>query len=79
MSGAGSDDGKRALFSAAQRSAGTLVVECEGCGGRTRVSYAELGRRMLPYNLWAPWRRHSRYLRCPACDRRTWVAARWFE
>ena len=73
------EDGKRALFSAAQRRPGTLVVECERCHGRTRVSYAELGRRMLPLSFWAPWRRHSRYLRCPSCDQRAWVATRWLE
>ena len=72
-----SGDGRQALFSAARRRPGTLVVECEQCGRKTRVSYLELTRRMLPITAWVPWRRHSRYLRCPACDRRTWVAAHW--
>ncbi|MSO36885.1 MAG: hypothetical protein EXQ69_01375 [Acidimicrobiia bacterium] len=72
------DDGKSALFSTAQRRSGTLIVECERCLGRTRISYPELVRRMLPYNVWAPWRHHSRYLRCPACNKRSWVAANWF-
>jgi hypothetical protein len=67
------------LFSSAVRKPGTLVVECSRCHGRTRVGYVEFGRRHLPYWLWTPWRRYSRYAVCPACDRRAWLAARWFE
>jgi hypothetical protein len=75
----GAPDGKAALFSAASRKPGTLVVECSRCNGRTRVSYLEFGRRHLPYWVWTPWRRHSRYVTCPACGERSWVSARWFE
>jgi hypothetical protein len=77
--GNGARDGKAALFSAASRRPGTLVVECSRCNGRTRVSYLEFGRRHLPYWVWTPWRRHSRYVTCPACGERSWVSARWFE
>lgn len=73
------DLGKRALFSTAVRRPGTLVVECEKCRGRTRLSYVELARRCIPVTAWLPWRRHSRLVRCPACEQRTWVAPRWFE
>jgi hypothetical protein len=77
--GAPRRDGKQALFSAAERRPGTLVVECSRCHGRTRVSYAQFGRRHLPYWVWTPWRRYSRYVVCPSCDERAWVSARWFE
>ncbi len=73
------DDGKRALFSSAVRKKGTLVVECSRCHGRTRLSYAEFGKRHLPFWAWTPWRKYSRYVSCPACGQRAWVAARWFE
>jgi uncharacterized protein with PIN domain len=73
------DDGKAALFSSAVRRKGTLVVDCSRCHGRTRLTYAEFAQRHLPYWLWTPWRRFSRYMMCPACGRRAWVSARWFE
>ena len=72
-------DGKGALFSAAVRTPGTLVVECATCRGRTRISYTELVKRCVPLTAWLPWRTHSRLLRCPACEHRTWVATRWFD
>jgi uncharacterized protein with PIN domain len=74
-----SPDGKKALFSSAVRKPGTLVVECSRCHGRTRLSYQEFGKRHLPYWLWTPWRRYSRFVVCPACGQRAWVSARWFE
>jgi hypothetical protein len=43
------------------------------------VGYVEFGKRHLPYWFWTPWRRYSRYAVCPACDQRSWLAARWFE
>ena len=73
------DDGKRALFSTAQRKPGTLVLDCSRCHGRTRIGYAEFARRNFPVWAWIPWRHHSRLMTCPACDHRTWLAARWFE
>lgn len=70
--------GKDALFSAAVRTPGTVVVQCSACRGRTRISYLELLKRCVPFTVWVPWREHSRLVRCPACERRTWVAAHWF-
>ena len=58
---------------------GTLVVECGSCRARSRLGYLDLARRSLPFALWTPWRRHSRLARCPACEQRTWLAARWFD
>ncbi|MEP6623094.1 MAG: hypothetical protein ABJC79_01515 [Acidimicrobiia bacterium] len=72
-------DGKRALFSTAVRKPGTLVVVCGSCHGRSRLSYLELVKRSVPITAWLPWRTHSRLVRCPACEHRTWVAARWFD
>ncbi|HZR12819.1 MAG TPA: hypothetical protein VFC33_06165 [Acidimicrobiia bacterium] len=75
----GDDAGKDALYSSATRRPGTLVVECSSCGGRSRVSYVEFTMRQLPVTLWFPWRRHSRLMTCPACGRRTWLAAHWLQ
>jgi hypothetical protein len=72
-------EGKAALYSAATRRLGTLVLECSSCHGRTRVSYVDFAFRQLPFTVWTPWRRHSRLMRCPACGRRTWLSARWLE
>jgi hypothetical protein len=72
-------EGKAALFSTARRRPGTLVVECSSCNGRSRVSYVDFTLRQLPFTIWTPWRRHSRLMRCPACEKRTWLAARWLE
>jgi hypothetical protein len=69
--------GKEALYSTAQREAGTVVVECSSCEARTRIPYTDFARRHLPFWLWIPGKRHSRLMRCPACEERTWVGARW--
>ena len=72
--------GKEALFSASEdaRRPGTVVVECSACGARTRLGGAEFAWRHLPLWLWAPWLRYSRFIACPACDRRTWLRVSWF-
>ena len=71
---------KEALFSASEdaRRVGTVVVECSTCGARTRLGWAEFAWRHLPLWLWVPWLRHSRFMSCPACDKRTWLAVNWF-
>jgi hypothetical protein len=75
----GETDGRRALFSVAARRPGTLVVECGSCGARTRVTWVALARRSLPVPVWRPWDRYSRLVRCPVCERRSWLAMRWFD
>ena len=75
----GDPEGKAALYSTATRRAGTVVLDCSRCKGRTRVGYPEFVRRHFPAWLWFPWREHSRLMVCPACGNRTWVAARWLE
>ncbi|MCZ7527748.1 MAG: hypothetical protein M5U14_16040 [Acidimicrobiia bacterium] len=75
--GPGRSPGKEALYSTAVRRPGTVVLECSSCHGRTRVDVLELALRHLPVWLWIPGRRYSRLLRCPACERRTWVRVSW--
>ena len=48
------DDTRAALFSAAARKPGTLIVECGACRARARVTYTDLARRSLPVPLWQP-------------------------
>ena len=71
---------KDSLFSASEggRRYGTVVVECSSCGARTRLSWAEFTWRHLPLWLWVPFVRYSRFISCPACDRRTWLSVHWF-
>lgn len=72
---------KESLFSASEgeRRPGTVVVECSACGARTRLGWGEFAWRHLPLWLWVPWLRYSRFMSCPACDRRTWLAVNWFR
>lgn len=69
-------DGRDALFSAPQRSKGTVVVDCSSCQARTPVPLAALGVRLLP-SVWVPGRAHSRLMRCPSCERHTWCRVNW--
>ncbi|MEW6472638.1 MAG: hypothetical protein AB1679_10230 [Actinomycetota bacterium] len=71
---------KEALFTASEggRRFGTVVVECSACGARSRLGWGEFAWRHLPVWLWVPWVRYSRFISCPACDRRTWLAVNWF-
>jgi hypothetical protein len=71
---------KESLFSASEgaRRFGTVVVECSGCGARTRLGWGEFAWRHLPLGLWLPWLRYSQYMSCPACERRTWLGVAWF-
>lgn len=71
--------GRAALFSTSGRRLGTLVVECSHCGAHSRIDYADFVRRHLPFWAWIPGREHSRLLRCPACERRTWLRVRWLS
>ncbi len=77
MSSSTRADGRDALFSAAVRTPGTLVLECRQCRAKSRVTYADLARRSLPLPVWFPWQRYSRLARCPACEQRTWLQEHW--
>jgi len=70
-------DGKDALFSTGPRQPGTVVVRCSRCKARTRINLTDLGIRMLTVSAWLPGRSHSHWLRCPACDQRTWCHVGW--
>jgi len=71
---------KESLFTASEgaRRIGTVVVECSGCGARSRLGLAEFLWRHLPLGAWLPWLRYSQYMSCPACERRTWLGVAWF-
>jgi len=69
-------EGKQALFSAAPRRKGTVLVECSQCDARTPMPLAALGVQMVP-SLWMPWRPFSRLMRCPACNQPTWCKIHW--
>lgn len=70
--------GRRAVFSAAERQAGTVVLHCESCRGHTRIGLLDFAWRHLPFWLWIPGKRYSRLLRCPSCERTTWQHADFF-
>lgn len=69
--------GREALFTAGTRRWGTVVLDCSACGARTRVGWLDFWGRHLPFWLWFPWQRHSHWIPCPACDRRTWLGVSW--
>ncbi len=68
--------GRQALFSAAPRRKGTVVVECSQCDARTPLPLPQLGVQMLP-SVWMPWRPFSRLMRCPACSQLAWCKVHW--
>ena len=74
--------GRRALYSVAEQppALGAVEVECSRCGQTTVVTpRALVGLALpsvhLPSVPFLPFldRRHSSWLRCPSCRRRTWV------
>lgn len=73
------EDGRQALFSAAKRRPGTVVVDCSGCGVRTRRSLADVGVRLAMFSMWLPGRTYSRWMRCPECRSRTWCRIGWLD
>lgn len=71
--------GKRALFSAGEpgRGAfGTLVMECSSCKRESPMSLVGLARAAFPLSVTLPRKYHT-LLKCPGCNRRTWVRAHW--
>jgi hypothetical protein len=70
-------DGKEALYSAAGRRPGTVVVDCANCGARTRVSVIDVAVRIIAISFWFPGKRYSRWMQCPNCQRRSWVRIDW--
>ncbi len=70
-------DGRKALFSAGARRAGTVVIDCAHCGIRSRVSVVEAVVRILAISFWLPAKRYGHWLQCPSCQRRSWVHIHW--
>ena len=68
-------EGKRALFSTepAMPAVGSVTVECSSCGATSVLSLAQAARALLPSVHLPRLRRHSSFLRCPACHRWQWV------
>jgi len=72
-------EGKRALFSQAapQPAAGSFLVECSRCGETSVLSAGKALRAALPSVHVPLFRRgHASWMRCPACQRRSWVSVR---
>jgi len=72
-------EGKHALYSTGPRQTGTVIVDCRACGVRTRSTLLDLGVRMASISLWIPGRKHSHWMRCPACHNHTWCRIGWTE
>jgi hypothetical protein len=70
-------EGREALFSSGRREFGTVVVDCDACGARARVSAPDLAVRMVTGSVWLPLKRYGHYLRCPTCAHRTWCRIGW--
>jgi len=80
--------GKRALFSAPGEQAspvsdptkpavGSVVIDCGRCAEQTVLSPATAVRHAIP-SLHLPFlkKEHGSWMRCPACQQRTWVSVR---
>ena len=73
----GQRSGHDALFSTGPRQRGTVVIECSHCLSRSRSSLVDLGVRVVSLSAWVPGRHYPHWLRCPACDRRSWCRIAW--
>lgn len=72
--------GKRALFSATDAdspaAAGSVVIECSACSQRTVLTPTQALKAALPsIHLPLIKRDYPSWMRCPACEKRTWVRA----
>ena len=69
--------GKDALYSTGPRQVGTVVVRCSACEARTRINLTDLSMRFVTGSVWLPIRKHSHWMRCPSCGKRTWCHIGW--
>ena len=53
---------------------GLFTVSCSSCGSVSRVGVFDLVLLQLPWGAWLPRRVFDRWMRCPACRRRTWMS-----
>lgn len=67
--------GRRALYSVVEQppALGAVTIECSGCAETSVVTPRGLVALALPSVHLPLLRRHSSWMRCPACRRRTWV------
>lgn len=72
-------EGKDALYSTGPRQAGSVVVECDGCHARTRISLTDVAMRLAQLSVWIPGRTKGHWMRCPACEKRTWCSVGWTD
>lgn len=70
-------EGRDALFSTGPRQVGTVVVTCSSCRARSRINLTDLGLRWLTGTVWIPGRKDGHWMKCPACNRRTWCRIGW--
>ena len=70
--------GKDGLYSTGPRAPGTVIVECHACRVRSRVSFTDLGLRLVP-SFWWPKKHYAHRLRCPSCGGFTWCRIGWNE
>ncbi len=76
--GSGSQkEGRDALFSTGPRQVGTAIVECSSCLARVRCTLFDITVRLISVSAWLPARRHGHWMRCPACNQRTWCSIAW--
>lgn len=68
--------GRQALFSAGHHGADPtgVAVRCARCGATSPLDLRSALKAALPLVLVAPWRAEPLFARCPACDRRSWLA-----
>jgi uncharacterized protein with PIN domain len=68
--------GRQSLYSVGDQppAPGAVTVACSSCGAESLVTPRQLVALSLP-SVHLPFvkRGHSSWMRCPACDRRTWV------
>ncbi|HEX3610451.1 MAG TPA: hypothetical protein VHU88_02070 [Sporichthyaceae bacterium] len=75
----GDTEGKRALFSQpapgpAPIPFGALVLTCSKCGATTAMTAVQVLTAAIPsFHLPIIRRHYPSWMRCPACERRTWV------
>jgi hypothetical protein len=54
-----------------------VTMECSSCATRSELDVLHFLSLHLPVWWWRPGRGYTRWMRCPACDARTWVSASW--
>lgn len=72
----GDPQGRQSLYSGSdQRPApGAVTVSCSSCGAQSLVTPRQLVMLAVPsVHLPLVRRGHPSWMRCPACERRTWV------